>query len=299
MVLNMVLNRNIVLIGYVKQALAVLAVLVLFGSFESRVFAAESLPVIVAAEESMATRPSQLSIKGTGFGSNKPLVDLDGTSLLVLNYTQTTVVVQVPLSFDSSPGTYLLSLTNTSDIIQLTAYFVTATGAIGPAGPAGPKARKDPTEQLVLQAHRVCQDQPGSGPAGAGGPAGPTGPAGLTWRGIWDPGVTYNLNDVVTEGIANGGQSQREGDVSSYISLVAGNIGSRARSQPNSLAATGAGRLGWYARRARATRSARSAGTTRADRFHRRDWPAGSPRPSRHRWSRKFHLRKIRRRQRL
>jgi len=56
-----------------------------------------------------------------------------------------------------------------------------AEGAVGPAGPSGP-----------------------IGPAGAAGATGPTGPAGppgvgLTWKGPYDPTLTYAVNDAVED----------------------------------------------------------------------------------------------------
>ncbi len=82
-----------------------------------------------------------------------------------------------------------------------------AAGATGPAGPTGPVGLTGPTGATGPQ-----------GPIGATGPAGPagaTGPQGppVSFQGTWNSGTTYALGDAVSY---NG---------SSYISLVAGNLG--------------------------------------------------------------------------
>ena len=73
-----------------------------------------------------------------------------------------------------------------------------ATGTQGPAGPLGP-----------------------AGASGAQGPAGPTGPRGLLWLGAWSATTTY----TPTEAVEYGG--------SSYISLVANNLGNEPDKSPN------------------------------------------------------------------
>lgn len=85
-----------------------------------------------------------------------------------------------------------------------------AAGATGPAGPIGATGPQGPTGL--------------TGPTGATGPAGPIGVTGATgsigpqgppvsFQGTWNSGTTYALGDAVSY---NG---------SSYISLVAGNLG--------------------------------------------------------------------------
>ncbi len=116
------------------------------------------IPVITAVSES--EHPPQLTIMGSNFGTVQPSVTLNGLPVSVMSYTNTLVVVTLPASIESAPGTYLLSLTNNSDVkVQLlnTGVFVVAIGETGPAGPAGP-----------------------AGPQGIAGPTGPVGPAGAT-----------------------------------------------------------------------------------------------------------------------
>ena len=65
-------------------------------------------------------------------------------------------------------------------------------GVAGPTGPTGPQGPQGIT-----------------GSTGPAGPTGPTGPAGMNWRGVWNVGTAYAINDGVQE---NG---------TSYICLVA------------------------------------------------------------------------------
>jgi hypothetical protein len=134
----------------------------------------QKMPRIVAATESFQITPHQLTIKGANFGKAKPFVNLDGLNMVVLSYTETMVVTQVPPSIDSIPGTYQLTLTNNSlegDESERNATFEVAIGEsgtpgpTGPAGPAGPSGASGATGPM--------------GPAGANGPAGPAGPMGL------------------------------------------------------------------------------------------------------------------------
>ncbi|HWW22292.1 MAG TPA: DNRLRE domain-containing protein [Edaphobacter sp.] len=81
-----------------------------------------------------------------------------------------------------------------------------SVGAVGPAGPAGPTGATGATGP--------------TGPTGATGPVGPMGPAGpagngsgLAYRGEYASGTNYAVNDLVTY------------KGSSYISLMAGNVG--------------------------------------------------------------------------
>ncbi len=100
-----------------------------------------------------------------------------------------------------------------------------ATGAVGPAGPQGVQG---------VAGAAGAQGIPGTtgatgpqGATGATGAAGPTGPAGangtnglngtpgLTWQGAWTSATSYAVNDAVSYG------------GTSYLSVVAGNLGQR------------------------------------------------------------------------
>ncbi|HYP15436.1 MAG TPA: hypothetical protein VEQ63_16020, partial [Bryobacteraceae bacterium] len=115
---------------------------------------AGSRPNISSATVSYSTTPNQLTITGTNFGSNLPIVELDGLSLLVTSSTTTTIIAALPVNLP--PGSYELNVTAKTH----TATFAVAIGTNGPAGPVGPTG---PT-----------------GPAGATGPIGPAGPIGPT-----------------------------------------------------------------------------------------------------------------------
>jgi hypothetical protein len=131
---------------------------------------AESIPLISAVTET--TNPPQLTITGSNFGTAQPAVTLNNSSVSVMSYTNTLVVVSVPPSIESTPGTYALTLTNNSDSSYdplRTTVFVVAIGTVGPAGsagPIGPQGNAGPAGSI--------------GPAGAMGPAGPLGPPGAT-----------------------------------------------------------------------------------------------------------------------
>lgn len=130
-----------------------------------------SIPVITAVTESL--QPPELTITGSGFGTAKPAVMLNNLPVSVMSYTDTQVVVTVPVSIESVPGTYNLTLTNNSDSsadFLRTGVFVVAIGAAGPAGPTGP---------VGATGSMGPQGLPGApGAPGAAGPPGPTGPIG-------------------------------------------------------------------------------------------------------------------------
>ncbi len=158
---------------------------------------ASGIPVIAAVTES--TQPPQLTIMGSNFGTVAPAVTLNNLPVSVMSYTNTLVVVTLPASIESAPGTYTLTLTNNSDSpndILRTGIFLVAIGAIGPNGPAGPVGPQGiagptgpagatgltgPTGAAGPQGPSGATGAAGvTGPAGAIGPMGPAGPQGLT-----------------------------------------------------------------------------------------------------------------------
>jgi len=141
------------------------------GLMSSQLLVADggSAPAIVSATESLTTH--QLTIAGSGFGTI-PLVSLNGVPVTVLFASDTQIVVVVPASLDSIPGTYLLKVSNPNNGTDdsnpnrsgtFDAWLGGSIGPQGPAGPAGPVGPAGPT-----------------GLAGAVGPAGPAGPQGTT-----------------------------------------------------------------------------------------------------------------------
>jgi collagen triple helix repeat protein/IPT/TIG domain-containing protein len=116
-----------------------------------------------------------VGIHGLGFGTDVPLVTLEGTPLTVVSNTNTQIVVNLPAG--TVPGTYLLRViqqVGSGPFGGLSSAAFNATigeegpvGPQGPAGPAGPQGVPGPQGP----------DGP-QGPQGAAGPQGPTGPIG-------------------------------------------------------------------------------------------------------------------------
>jgi hypothetical protein len=72
-----------------------------------------------------------------------------------------------------------------------------ATGSQGPAGPIGPAGPQGPIGAQGIQGF-VGPMGP-VGPAGPQGDVGPAGPVGITNRGAWVAGQSYQVNDAVTD----------------------------------------------------------------------------------------------------
>ncbi|GGA59855.1 hypothetical protein GCM10011507_09220 [Edaphobacter acidisoli] len=87
-----------------------------------------------------------------------------------------------------------------------------ASGGIGPQGPAGPQGLQG------LQG--PAGPQGATGATGATGPMGPQGPAVANYTGNYSAATNYGLHDAVSY------------DGSTYISLVAGNVGNTPSSSP-------------------------------------------------------------------
>jgi hypothetical protein len=103
----------------------------------------------------------QINISGQGFdpAGSAPTVTLGKVALKIVAFNDQAITASMPVGL--SPGSYSLSVTNSS---LLTAVFDVTFGAVGPAGPAGPQ-----------------------GPAGPPGPQGIQGPPGTTraYRSAW------------------------------------------------------------------------------------------------------------------
>ncbi len=85
-------------------------------------------------------------------------------------------------------------------------------GPQGPAGPAGPQGATGPTGPNGATG--------ATGPTGPAGPQGVAGPAGLVWKSAWSSTTTYSVGQAVSY------------QGSSYVSLVAGNVGHTPSSSP-------------------------------------------------------------------
>jgi hypothetical protein len=102
-------------------------------------------------------------IEGQDFGTNQPIVVLDGFVLTLVNFGPANIVAVLPASVAANPGSYHLSVSRTgkNGSVQSTGELTLTVGAVGPTGPQGPAG---PT------------GAPGSqGPAGPPGPQGPAG----------------------------------------------------------------------------------------------------------------------------
>jgi hypothetical protein len=105
-----------------------------------------------------------------------------------------------------------------------------ATGAVGPAGPqglqgvagaAGTQGIPGTMGATGLQGATGATGAIGPmGPAGANGTNGLNGTPGLTWQGAWSSAPSYAVNDAVSYG------------GTSYLSVVAGNVGQRPDLNP-------------------------------------------------------------------
>ena len=149
-----------------------------------------------------------IEINGLGFGTDVPLVTLEGTPLNVVSNNNTLIVVTLPAG--TVPGTYLLR------VIQQVAggpfggrsmaAFNATVGEMGPVGPQGPAGPAGPQGVTGPQGPQGPQGVPGpQGPQGATGPAGPAGPnvssIGSTSNGsaVVGPAVAFfNPNALVT-----------------------------------------------------------------------------------------------------
>jgi hypothetical protein len=175
--------------------------------------------------------PDQITINGTNFGSANPAVNVDGFSLAVLTFTDTTIVAALPAP-PLSPGTYALVVSNGQShqsgesVVTLGAVGpqgpAGATGLAGPAGPTGPAGAQGQAGPLGAIGPQGPQGLAGPmGPQGVTGLTGPNGapgadgPPGVVWQGGWNTSNSYSKNDAAS---FNG---------SSYISLIAPNAGNQ------------------------------------------------------------------------
>jgi hypothetical protein len=179
------------------QKAAILALTLLPG-LGCHVLLAGERTSIVSAGTVYTTSPHQLVIKGTGFGTSRPVVAISGFPALVLSYTNTVVTVQIPAVVDAVPGTYVLTLDSgpgrdedkaaTLDI-TLGAVVADSGGATGPQGVQGPVG--------ATGAQGLTGLNGATGAKGSTGPAGVTGPQGLPGvPGLQGPAGTAGANGV-------------------------------------------------------------------------------------------------------
>ena len=124
-----------------------------------------------------------LTIQGQNLGTNRPMVTLGGTSLVVTSFSSTKVVATLPAGI--APASYLLVFTRASGD---TTSFVATIGAVGPQGPqgaGGPPGPQGPAGPRGATGATGPVGSPGptgatgaQGPQGVTGTAGPSGPTG-------------------------------------------------------------------------------------------------------------------------
>ncbi|HLY41273.1 MAG TPA: IPT/TIG domain-containing protein [Terracidiphilus sp.] len=162
--------------------------------------AASVAPVVNNGTINYSTR--QLTLTGSGFQPAKaaPTLLFNGAALAVSSFSNTQIVATLPSS--TAPGTFSLTVTNSSGNSTVFDMSYGATGPQGPAGPAGPTGPTGPAGANGPQGPRGLTGAPGApGPAGANG-------IGFSFLNAYDAYATYAANSVVTY---NG---------SSYIAIV-------------------------------------------------------------------------------
>jgi len=133
-------------------------------------------PVISSSVINYAT--NRITITGQNFGSAAPAVQLNNTTLAVVNFTPgaTDQVVEAALPATLATGNYLLKIVlgnNQSGTADVT------YGAAGPVGPMGPQGLQGPQGALGPQGPQGAKGDPGpQGPQGTPGAQGPQGTTG-------------------------------------------------------------------------------------------------------------------------
>lgn len=135
---------------------------------------------------------NQITLTGTGFepARTKPIVTFNGVALTVSTFSNTQIVASLPVGL--TPGTFDLTVTNsTGGTVDFNMTYG-ATGAQGPMGPVGAQGPAGPAGTAGA-----------TGPRGAAGVAGAPGAAGTNgtsfiFLNAYNPYATYVANDVVT-----------------------------------------------------------------------------------------------------
>lgn len=142
----------------------------------TQLLAQGTAPQILSVEEDSSG--TQITIRGTGFGSSLPTVWLAGNRLKVTANSDNSIMAKVPEG--TVAGAYLLRVERVQP--RGNAFFAAAIGQIGPIGPTGQTGpRGIPGAQGLpgLQGLTGSQGPTGlQGLRGEAGPAGPQGPRG-------------------------------------------------------------------------------------------------------------------------
>jgi len=173
-----------------------------------------------------------ITIKGLNFGTDVPLVTLEGIPLNVVSNNNNQIVVNLPAG--TVPGTYLLrviqQIANGPFGGRSSASFNATVGEMGPVGPQGPAG---PAGPQGVQGPQGAQGP--AGPQGPQGPIGPTGPAGpsvssigTNSNGVAVVGTTiafFNPNGLVTVTVTGPTQKVVMFTEQAFGSIVAGGAG--------------------------------------------------------------------------
>jgi hypothetical protein len=179
----------------------IVAALLLFAPLLA--VAASSVPVVQSAFINYLT--NQVTLTGSNFEPSKtgPTVLFEGVAVTVTSFSNTQIVAALPAAI--TPGTFDLTVTNSSGNSVVFDLTYGATGPQGPAGAAGPTGAQGPAGPIGTTGPQGPRGITGA--PGAPGPAGTNG-LGFTFLNAFDPYATYATNNVVTY---NG---------SSYVAIV-------------------------------------------------------------------------------
>ena len=125
-------------------------------------------PVILNTAHDPANQVLLINGSNLSTATAAPIVTFDGLEVTVISFTATQVVV--PVSGQTAPGSYLVTLRRGSGEDT---YFLATVGAIGPQGPTGATGPQGPQGPQGDTGATGPQ-----GPQGVMGPVGPQGPQG-------------------------------------------------------------------------------------------------------------------------
>jgi hypothetical protein len=165
--------------------------------------AASTVPVVQSGNINYLT--NVITLTGSNFepAKTKPTVLFDGSALTLSSFSNTQIVAALPAGL--APGTFDLTVTNSSGNSVDFNMTYGAIGPQGPAGAAGPTGAQGPAGPIGATGPQGPRGITGA--PGAPGPAGSNG-LGFSFLNAFDPYATYAVNNVVTY---NG---------SSYVAIV-------------------------------------------------------------------------------
>lgn len=167
----------------------------LFALLSAPLFAIAASNTPVVQNGTINYLSNQITLVGSSFepGKTAPTVLFNGQALTVTSFSNTQIVATLPSALP--PGTFNLTVTNSSGnsvVFDMTYGATGPQGPVGAAGPIGPQGLTGATGATGPQGPRGLTGAPGApGPAGANG-------LGFTFLNAFDPYATYALYSVVT-----------------------------------------------------------------------------------------------------